>query len=367
MVKTIFLSTIYGANGMFEAEALRCGKWAHPEAANGEFEITPTVLSEMARNFKRGAKGYEVELNLDHGAPCGWVKDVRLSDDGTSLFALFEVTEPSVLEKVQNQTIKFTSSEIDLNWLDPEDRTNKIVFEGLALTNHPYIKRMEPVKPAQVMNLSEPFARKLDLAASPSKKETMDENQKFELAEAKRQIQELQAKLSETSSTKDQMIATLSERVELMEKNSGEAQKQVRLQQTHAKLSACFRRGKLTVPAYKKAIALTEALIKGGSDVVKMPAGIKLSEGEEIDKLDVIKEVTDLLGELPDAVGVDPGEMELEENQMPAMQGAMNPEEDLLAQADKIQAENPNMPRAKAVSLAAKGRSVTRLRERGKR
>lgn len=337
-MKPIFLSQI-ALGELYKVEALRVGEWEHPEVDGGKFKITPKHLSEMVENFRAGAKGWELELNVDHDRPCGWVKDVKLSDDGCSLFALFEITEPDVQQSVDNGTIKFASSEIDLHWRDPEEGREKIVFEGLALTNRPYIKRMEPVKRATV-NLSEPFLTGLPKGKNNGGKVKTDE---------------ATLSLSEQLAQKDQLIADLTARVELAEKrHRGDSIKE-QVEAAHLRLSEHFRSGKLTVPAYTGFRTLFERLIRSGHSTVK------LAEGEPIDKLDIIREVSDLLGELPDAMSVDSPNLQLED---PAAAAATVPtEDDLLAQANQFQQEDPNLSRPAAVSLAAKRLGIKTLTE----
>jgi len=112
---------------------------------DGGVVVTPDLLASLVENFNRGAKGFEVMVNRDHDddRPCGWVKQLDLAPDGQSIYALFEVTDPATRELVDTGSLRYVSSELDLGWFDPEARERRQVFEGLALTNRPYIKRME--------------------------------------------------------------------------------------------------------------------------------------------------------------------------------------------------------------------------------
>lgn len=148
----VFLSSI-GGKGPYRAEVLRCGHWDYPGIPGG-LDITTDLLDEMVRNFSEGAKGWEVPVNREHDdeRACGWVKPGSLERIGDSLFATFDVTDPKTAQEIEDGTLAYVSSELDLSWFDPEDKQTKRVFEGLGLTNRPYIKRMGRIEP---VNLSE--------------------------------------------------------------------------------------------------------------------------------------------------------------------------------------------------------------------
>lgn len=109
-------------------------------------KITEQMLEDFVKNFNAGVYGTEVQVNLGHfreGEAAGWVK--RLIKEGQRLLAEVEWT-PLGVEKIQSKQYKFTSSELALSY--PDAKTgNKVknVFIGVALTNVPAVKGMEPV------------------------------------------------------------------------------------------------------------------------------------------------------------------------------------------------------------------------------
>ncbi len=146
MPKVVFLSDIGRSDDLYRAEVLRVGHWDYPDLSGG-LSITPELLSELAANFQAGFKGWEVPLNREHDdeRPVGWVKGLEVEGDG--LYALFEITDSETRGLVDDGSLKYCSSELDLAWFDPEAKREMPVFEGLALTNRPYIKRLAPVAP----------------------------------------------------------------------------------------------------------------------------------------------------------------------------------------------------------------------------
>ncbi len=322
--------------GLYRAEALRVGHWDYP-GLDGGLSVTPELLSELYRNFKGGAKGYEVpvdgpcrggEAHSDSDAhDCGWVKGLELSADGNVLTALIEITNEDVRQMVDEGSLRYCSSELDFAWFDPEDKREKRVFEGLALTNRPYIKRLAPLAP---VNLAEFEDEVGPLTPSPSPRggegsgkegffktgdETMPmtlEQAQAEIARLKEQVAsgdstarltELQTKLAEAEAREKASAAQLAE----MDLRTRAVQKQLRLSDATARLKALVNRGKLTRPMYERAVSLTDALLDAeGGTVVKLASKRKLEEGgEAVDTLDVVDQVLDILESLPASISDD--------------------------------------------------------------
>lgn len=340
----MFLGEISRTGDLYRVEALRTGAWDYPGIDGGGFEVTEATLQELQQNFVAGVKGFEVCLNREHDdeRPCGWVKKLELSPDKQHLYALFEITDDETKKLVDEGTLKFCSSELDFAWIDPEacrtygDCKPKSVFEGLALTNSPYIKRMEPVQ--RVVSLS---ALRKDPGACPGsacgahphnpKKEANQpmtpleeaqkqiESLKAQLEEAKAsggsaiKLSDLQLKLDEAKAEAEKTKAELAE----VSKRERETRSQLAIDRVRNRLRELIRKGKLTRPVYDAAFRLCELAIKGGAETIQLTQKvsvrkIRLIEGEndtateELDKLDVVEEVLDMLQALPDAIAVDP-------------------------------------------------------------
>lgn len=378
-----FLSEIQPSDGMFRVEALRVGHWDYP--IDGGLNVTPDLLRELKRNFDLGAKGFEVPVdgrstgdheNTAHSDAdaddCGWVKRLELADGDTRLLAYFDLTDSKTKADVEAGNLKYCSSELDLAWFDPEDKTTKRVFEGLALTNRPYIKRMEPIQP---VNLSE-FAAN-DFAGKPgdggtnphqttlqeeTMAKTLEELQK-ENELLKVQLKEAQAgngtaktdegnvKLAELSKVNEALRVQLAQ----VEKSNRETAAKLRLGEIKAKLAGLARKGKITVPIYKKVFALAEALVTTGTSEIKLGCKKKLEEGEEgdgVDKLDVVESVLDVLGQLPDSIATDPDkEAVLDEDSETKDE---DDDEALDKEARAQMRENPKLKYRQALVLAEK-------------
>lgn len=169
MSKVIFYLSAIGepaqADDLYKAQVLKCGRFKY---GDDWFEITPDHIKAFVDNFKAGVKGPEVPLNYshddDHTAQCGWVKAIRATEDGTECWAFFEITEPEYRDRVDRKTIKYTSSEIDFEYTPEHGGEPVPVFTGLALTNRPFLKNMQPISKA--VNFEE-FSAEVKLADDP--------------------------------------------------------------------------------------------------------------------------------------------------------------------------------------------------------
>lgn len=314
--KVFFLSALgasASSGGLYRAQALRCGHWDYP-GIEGGFEVTPTVLREMKAHFDDGAKGYEVPLNVEHDdeRPAGWVKRVELSSDGTALFAFFEITDEAVRRRVEDGSLAYVSSELDFAWFDPEDKREKKVFEGLALTNRPYIKRLAPIERAPI-HLSE-FRQDDPMAETMTLEQAQAEIARLKAlassGDSSARLTELQAKLADAEAREQLAAARLAE----MDLRTKSVQRQLRLSDVRQRLQGLVRKGKVTRPIYERALALTEALLEtDGGTVVRLAAKRKLGD-EETDKLDVVDQVLDILDDLPASIATDEAELAEDED-----------------------------------------------------
>jgi len=131
--------------------------------------FTMPMLREFVENFKVGAYGTELQVNLGHdreGEAAGWFKDLFIV--GQKLMARIEWT-PLGIEKLKNKQFKFFSAEFAKKWFD--DVTSKAfdnVLIGGALTNIPAVKNIN----LGGIALSESLQKQLFLFTNNSNMET---------------------------------------------------------------------------------------------------------------------------------------------------------------------------------------------------
>ena len=308
-------------DGLYWVEALRCGSWDYPGMEGGGFEIDQAKLDEFVANFEAGEKGRDVLLNVDHDddAPAGWVKRlVRRGegDDpetGARLWAGFEIADPEIRRKVDLGLLKYSSSELDFSWVNPErcrtdgDCEPRSVFEGLALTNRPYVKGLRPIVLAEPF---EPISPATPGCKCGERRETKrKEGHMKTVEELEAELAEARAKLAENDSA-----AELKAKLTEAEKQRKDTDRRLRELETSTRLNEVGERikklvrGRRVTPAVGNRLTrLATALVRGGAATVTLSEKVKvrLAEGdgeEELDKLDVVGEVLDMLQELPDAL-----------------------------------------------------------------
>ena len=343
-------------DGLYWVQALRVGGWNYPDGEDEEngFDLTEDVLREMKRRFDAGEKSggeRDVPLNLKHDEDleCGWVKALELRDNDRQLWAGFEITDPDVKKKVDQKTLKYSSSEIDLAWVNPEacrldgDCDPRKVFEGLALTNHPYIKGMDEVElpvnlsdfPKDLKALEDDSAGTRRRKCSCNKERTTKGGYMPELEDLQAGMKALEKKLEEFSTAQAGAKAELSDaqkesekalKAQLAEMNNSilTTQRGLQLKELETSIRSLAVRRKITVPFSNRLRRLGTFLIMSGNTValcerIKLadgkeelrPVKIKLADGkdESLDKLDVIGEVVDMLGQLPDAIASRPEDL----------------------------------------------------------
>jgi len=135
-------------------QVLRKGQWKHDAAPDGTLVIDDTTLDAIEKAFREGVRGNELPVNLSHRQSdfvIGWVRDVERQNG--ALYAVVDVVDADAARAIQEQKLRYSSAELLFNYTDPEtQRTYPAVLKGLALTNYPFVKRLEP---AQILNLSE--------------------------------------------------------------------------------------------------------------------------------------------------------------------------------------------------------------------
>lgn len=365
------------ADGLWPMECLRIGHWDYAGIPGG-LAVDQALLKDLKSNFDAGAKGFEVLLNREHDddRPAGWVKGLELAADGNSLIALVDITDEESKGDVEDEKVKYCSSELDLAWLDPEDKSEKRVFEGLALTNRPYIKRLKPIgvvlsersanlrldedaeepedeKPKVAASEDEPVSgppEKEDTTVDPKDKKTEEPTGGGAVA-----LSELKATLAEETAARKRLEAQLAE----SDKQSHDLSARIRLNDATARINKAYKKGKVTPAFAKTVLAFAEAVIQHGDTTkIKLSAKvkIKLADGEEkeTDELDIVDGILDMIDTLPDDLVVD-GEKEKadlsDEEKEPK-----DDEDDLDKAAKAEMKENKDLTYEAAVHLAERKR-----------
>lgn len=131
-------------------QILRTGTWNFRDI--GPLAVTKDDLKDFVDNFKQRVRRQDLPITREHlhqyGA-MGWIKDLSLSDDGESLYAVPEYTDDGAKE-VKQGAWKYTSAELYREWEDPETgQTYKNVLTGYTHTNFPRIKDMQAISCAE--------------------------------------------------------------------------------------------------------------------------------------------------------------------------------------------------------------------------
>ncbi|RYG34219.1 hypothetical protein EON81_16140 [bacterium] len=359
--------TSEGVKGaQYKVQVLRCGSWQYGEDPESGFDLTESDLREIVSNFKAAEKGVDVPLMYGHDdaseAQCGWVKDLALEGKGAdaSVWAYFDLTDGHVRRKVDEGSIKYSSSELDLAYVNPErarttgDTTPRKVFEGLALTNRPYIKGMAPVATVTLTERSE----KPTTVPEPTKPNTENDSVSVRLAEQERETEALRTKLAE----RDRDIEAI--RKDGLRRDN---ENRKRLNETIIRERCAAL--KLSPAVSNRALRLNTLLCLGGAHTVKLSepvrvAKVRLAEGESpsdesVDTLDVMAEVMDLLQELPDNLSQDAAKANLEEAEDDTKESGG--ESEAIKAAEKRFAEDPKLNFRIVLGEELQKRGVVRL------
>lgn len=125
-------------------QLFKVGTFHHPEY--GKFEITPKVLQEMKSNFDSKVRGIDLAVDYRHeneDVAAGWIKGIELDESG--MWAVVDWT-PKGKQIIKDKEFRYISPEFMLSYKDNESLKDfGPTLMGAALTNRPFIKRMEPV------------------------------------------------------------------------------------------------------------------------------------------------------------------------------------------------------------------------------
>lgn len=132
-------------------QLFRVGKFHHPEY--GVIDISPKLLGDIKKNYDAKVRGVDLALDYRHendDIAAAWIKGLELSDAG--MWAIVEWT-PAGKQKVEDKEFRYISPEFLTEYTDSESMKDfGPVLLGAALTNRPFIKKMEPVTLSEVKN-----------------------------------------------------------------------------------------------------------------------------------------------------------------------------------------------------------------------
>jgi phage I-like protein/cation transport regulator ChaB len=235
-----------------EIEMIREGKWNHP--AYGELNITSEVMDDFIRNFNENVRGINLAIDIEHGetnnktAAAGWIK--KLIKKGNKLFGEIEWTELGK-ENIDKKIFKYFSPEFKFNYIDNETgKKHKNVLFGGALTNRPFIKKMQSVVLAEPLEneinqqtyipllegdenkMNEELRKALKLSESSTEADVSAAINKLiedstKLGEVTTKLNEATKKLDETSKNltdSEKKVLQLSESIKAIEANLQEAE-----------------------------------------------------------------------------------------------------------------------------------------------
>ena len=122
----------------------RTGSFTDPRY--GRFEITPTMLAQMVRNFDARVLGQDIFLDVDHKPGDGAAaKILALKVDNGRLRAQVEWTDFGT-DAVRKRGFRYLSAEFHEAFRDNEQgNEHGCVLLGAGLTIRPVIKRLDPV------------------------------------------------------------------------------------------------------------------------------------------------------------------------------------------------------------------------------
>lgn len=198
-----------------EYEVLKTGDYYDPRY--GQFSITDERLEELKRNFDAGALGIEVALDANHEPEKGamaWIKSLRVAT-GT-MYARFKDFTEEGKKAFREKIYKYFSVEYApfTKVEDGKKTTIKNVLRGIALTNRPVIKGMNPTFFSEdlkdsftnnTINMLKKLAEEMLKKSKVTKEDAailkvmFDEAPAEEQAEAKADVEAVEAKAEESA------------------------------------------------------------------------------------------------------------------------------------------------------------------------
>ena len=280
-----------------EFQVLRTGEFYDPRY--GKFAITNKMLTDLKANFDSGVLGVDVALDIGHEPEKGasaWIKELSIKSNG--LWAKFKDFTPAGKDSFLSKAFKYFSVEVDefIKVVNGKKETIKNVLRGIALTNRPVIKGMQPTffseeanqeinkgsRPKSNMNAVMLFAENLLGRAKVSKNDLIalktmvvsleDEDEKKEVEEKVEEVEAkaeadatAEAKAGEDGKEGEAKLAETTAKLTLAEKKLKEIEKQ--------------EATRLAETAYEGLI-LSEANMTGFARPAAEKAGLKAFVGE---------------------------------------------------------------------------------------
>ncbi len=174
----------------------------------GEFRLTSQDLQKMVANFNDNVRGVDCAIDYDHmnmRCAAAWITKLSIRND-SELWAEVEWTEDGA-KLVTSRQYRYTSAEFDYAYKDNETQQDHgLTLLGAALTNRPFVKRMEPVvahekekvmTPEQIKKLQD------DLAAEQAKTAKLEADKKA----SDEKVAASELKLAEQTKTAEQLKA----------------------------------------------------------------------------------------------------------------------------------------------------------------
>jgi len=124
---------------------IRTGNFNHPKY--GRFAVDLDLLNGMVSNFKAGAYGQRIFIDVAHEPEKGAAGEIKeLFVDGKRLRARVEWT-PYGIDAIQNRKFIYVSADYIENWIDNEfEKEHGAVLFGAGLVTRPHIKNMDAVQ-----------------------------------------------------------------------------------------------------------------------------------------------------------------------------------------------------------------------------
>jgi len=150
----------------------RTGTFSDPRY--GRFEISRDMLLSMVKNFKSGAYGQDIFIDVAHKPEHGAAgKVIGLSVEGNRLRAEVEWT-PYGVEAIKDKGYQYLSAEYSENFTDNEaGQQHGPVLLGAALTVRPVIKHLDPVRLSEASETEHPLLLHPELITQLSQELTM--------------------------------------------------------------------------------------------------------------------------------------------------------------------------------------------------
>lgn len=225
----------------------------------GEVKITKEDLESMHRNFKDGVVGVDIMIDFDHAQAeaAGWLKETKLSEDGTTLLGLVKWTPKGSLS-LSNKEFRYFSPEFNLNYVHPHSsKAHGPTLLGGGLVNRPFLK-MDAI---------------VEMSENSNKGNAMDV---IKMSEHKAAVEALEVKLADKDSALKlggETITKLSDENKKLSDELKNFKEEQEKKDYEAQINKLFTEGKVNAAQLK---AMTDKRVsKEALEVIAMSEGIK--------------------------------------------------------------------------------------------